>query len=135
MYERPTIDLDRIAQLIGDPGPARPWEADATLLWDGEDLEREDKPGREASKPEWDRESLTLSIGNVACRKFTKRLNNQITILESLEAAGWPKESIPNPLRDEPRLRQTVKDFNKACVPGSPFRLKQDHDRVGWSLK
>jgi hypothetical protein len=85
-------------------------------------------------RPTWNPKSLTLSVGNVVCHKFTRRLGNQIEVLKSLEAAGWPEKTIPNPLRDESQLRQTIKDFNKASVDGSTFRLIQDHNQVGWTI-
>jgi hypothetical protein len=86
-------------------------------------------------KPKWDPKKLTLSVGARICHRFKRKTNNhQLRIVEALEAAGWPDKSIPNPLRDEIQLRQTIKDFNEACVEGSPFRLTQDHNQVGWTL-
>jgi hypothetical protein len=83
-------------------------------------------------KPKWDRESWTLSIGGIVCRKFTKRFGNQIKILEALQASGWPGESIANPLRDESQLHQAIKDFNRSVKKPTLFRLVSDHNRVRW---
>jgi hypothetical protein len=83
-------------------------------------------------KPKWDRESWTLSIGGVVCRKFTRHFGNQIKILEALQTAGWPEESIANPLRDESQLHQAIKDFNRSLIDPNLIRLVSDHNRVGW---
>ena len=98
-------------------------------------------PGSDQSKrdpvirPKWNPERLTLFVGDTRCRKFTRaNKTNQIRIMEALEKAGWPKMPIPNPLRDEIQLAQTIKDFNKKRIEGSPFRLTQDHNQVGWTI-
>jgi hypothetical protein len=86
------------------------------------------------TKPTWDRESLTLFVGSMVCRKFTKGKGNQITLLDAFEASGWQR-LISNPFPHAERLAQTIKDFNRRLCDGSPFRLVLDHDRVGWEIR
>jgi hypothetical protein len=105
-------------QILAEMGPPR-WPSTRT-----------DKP-----EPSWDRETRTLSIGGTICRRFTRRTSNQIKILEALQSAGWPERSSPNPLDSEEQLHQTIRDFNKSLSEGCPFRLVQDHNRVGWRLE
>jgi hypothetical protein len=85
--------------------------------------------------PTWHRESKTLRYGDTDVRTFKKWAENQIKILDALQAAGWPRKSIANPLHNEFQLRQTIKDFNESLKKTGKFplfHLVQDHDRVGW---
>jgi hypothetical protein len=110
-------DLPEILrEVVIEPGPPAPDEDDKTKA------------------VKWDSDSLTLSVGGIVCRKFTRRSNNQIKLLESLQATGWPDKPIPNPLRDESQLGQTIKDFNKSLDRPGLFHLVQDHNRVGWNV-
>lgn len=86
-------------------------------------------------KPRWDRTARTITIGGIIWKAFSREAENQSAILEAFERAGWP-ESIPNPLRDEELLRQTIKDFNsKAHKKKGPLIFRPNGLQVAWDLK
>ncbi len=89
------------------------------------------------SKPTWNRDTLTLSVDGVVCRKFRRlKGNDQITILEAFESSGWP-ETIKDPFEDELKLRETAKSFNrsshKSLKSETVFRLVPGRRKVAWS--
>jgi hypothetical protein len=118
-------ELERYRE-FGDPQKYSRW------LWD----QSEDGGGANSAiaRPKWDDESLSLSVDGLVCRTFKRRTNNnQIHILASFESLGWP-EFIPDPFRNETKLKDTVKDFNGGCKQG-PFRLRRDKLLVGWKFR
>ena len=90
----------------------------------------------ESVKPAWDRESLTLSVGKSYVRKFRRaRGNDQIKILDAFQDANWP-DTIKDPFKDEFKLKETVKSFNRgakhAADSREEFTLLPGRTKVAW---
>jgi len=91
---------------------------------------------RTREKPVWNRDSLTLTIGGVAFRRFRRaKANEQLRILDAFQEQEWP-EAINDPFKDEFKLRETVKSFNRvsknAANSDKVFRIIPGRTRIGW---
>jgi len=83
-------------------------------------------------KPVWDEGRQTLSWKGRVVKRYGRPAKNQIDILEAFQKAGWPF-TIPDPFRDHAKLKQTVKDLNRALRwEYIQFRLDGTGEGVNW---
>lgn len=76
------------------------------------------------TKPLWNPDERTLTVGGVLIKSFNQPAKNQITLLEVFAEEGWPRR-IDDPL-DSGKVRQTVVDLNKRHVTKGVLRFHMD---------
>jgi hypothetical protein len=93
-----------------------------------DDLEAEEKP---SPIPAWNREDRQLRYGEILCREYRREAPEQFEILDLFQGRGWTK-TVPNPWRDEAKLRDTVRHMNADLSEESPIRFEVFNMKPSW---
>jgi hypothetical protein len=93
-----------------------------------DDLEAEEDP---VLIPSWDRKAKQLWYGDFLCREYRRTAPEQFQILDLFQGRDW-KRTVPNPWRDEKKMRDTVGHINDGLLPGSPIQFEVFNSKPAW---